>query len=99
MDERIEIDLNGKQTLALRLVRAAMVAARAGWPDRLAEGQLLTIVDPCGEREGICALRSYACQLVVGVQPSRTRAAAWLIGEARGNLVYNAASRTAIRVP
>jgi hypothetical protein len=40
MDERIEIDLNGKLTLPLRLLRAAVVAARTGWSDRLAGGAI-----------------------------------------------------------
>jgi hypothetical protein len=35
MDEQIEIDLNGKAMLPLRLVRAAMVA-QTGWSDQLA---------------------------------------------------------------
>ena len=52
MDERIDIDLNGKRTLPLRLLRAAVVAARTGWSDRLAAGQFLKIVDPCGKQAG-----------------------------------------------
>ena len=52
MDERIEIDLNGKLKLPLRLLRATVVAARTGWSDRLAAGQFLKIVDPCGKQAG-----------------------------------------------
>ncbi len=33
MDEAISLDLNGKLTLRLRLVRGAVVAARTGWAD------------------------------------------------------------------
>ena len=52
MDEAIALDLNGKLTLRLRLVRGAVVAARTGWADRLGAGQFLKIVDPNGKQAG-----------------------------------------------
>lgn len=52
MEDRIEIDLNGKQRLPLRLVRSTVVVARTGWSDRLAAGQFLKIVDPFGKQAG-----------------------------------------------
>ena len=52
MDDEIAIDLNGKLTLRLRLVRSAVVAARTGWSDRLDAGQFLKIVDPHGKQAG-----------------------------------------------
>jgi uncharacterized protein YcgI (DUF1989 family) len=50
--EVLSLDLNGKLKLRLRLVRAAVVAARTGWADRLAAGQFLKIVDRHGKRTG-----------------------------------------------
>ena len=52
MDETIALDLNGKLTLRLRLVREAVVTARTGWADRLGAGQFLKIVDPYGKQAG-----------------------------------------------
>jgi uncharacterized protein YcgI (DUF1989 family) len=52
MDEALSLNLNGKLKLRLRLVRSAVVAARAGWADRLAAGQFLKIVDPHGKQVG-----------------------------------------------
>ena len=52
MDEDIAIDLNGKLTLPLRLVRSVVIAARTGWSDRLEAGQFLKIVDPNGKQAG-----------------------------------------------
>ena len=52
MDERIDIDLNGKLALPLRLLRTSVVEARTGWSDRLAAGQFLKIVDPRGKQAG-----------------------------------------------
>ena len=52
MDETLALDLNGKLTLRLRLVRQAVVTARTGWADRLGAGQYLKIVDPCGKQAG-----------------------------------------------
>ncbi len=52
MDETVSLDLNGKLTLRLRLVRDAVVAARTGWADTVRTGQFLKIVDPCGKQAG-----------------------------------------------
>ena len=52
MDEEIAVDLNGKLTLKLRLVRSAVVVARTGWADRLDTGQFLKIVVPHGKQAG-----------------------------------------------
>lgn len=41
MDETLSLGLNGKLTRRLRLVRAAVAAARTGWAVRLAAGQFL----------------------------------------------------------
>ena len=50
MDESIALDLNGKATQRLRLVRGAVVAA---WADGMDDGQFLMVVDPtapCNEQ-------------------------------------------------
>jgi uncharacterized protein YcgI (DUF1989 family) len=52
MDEEIAVDLNGKLTLNLRLVRSAVVLARTGCAVRLDAGQYLRIVDPFGKQAG-----------------------------------------------
>jgi uncharacterized protein YcgI (DUF1989 family) len=52
MDDAVAVDLNGKLTLRLRLVRSAVVVARTGWADRLGAGQFLKIVDPHGKQAG-----------------------------------------------
>jgi uncharacterized protein YcgI (DUF1989 family) len=52
MDEAITLDLNGKLTLRLRLVRKTVVAARTGWADTVLTGQFLKIVDPNGKQAG-----------------------------------------------
>jgi uncharacterized protein YcgI (DUF1989 family) len=52
MDEALVLDLNGKLTQRLRLVSAAVVAARSGWAETVRAGQFLKIVDPNGKQAG-----------------------------------------------
>jgi uncharacterized protein YcgI (DUF1989 family) len=46
----VDVDLNGKATLALDIVESQVIAPKTGWAGKLAAGQFIRVTDPRGKQ-------------------------------------------------